>query len=107
LATPPAGIIFNIILSKGVASDDLDEKVDIDGWKLKLETKGMSDFYIQDVAISPGGYSGWHTHPGIFVGTVLTGSIDFYDENCNLRTLLRVRYGLRTTDFMQLRTTVR
>jgi quercetin dioxygenase-like cupin family protein len=86
LATPPAGIIFNNILSMGVASDNLDEKLKIDDWKLSLKTKGASDFYIQDIAIAPGGYSGWHTHPGIFVGTVLTGSIDFYDENCNLRT---------------------
>lgn len=86
LATPSAGIIFNNILSMGVASDDLDEKLKIDDWKLSLNTKGQCDFYIQDIAIAPGGYSGWHTHPGMFVGTVLTGSIDFYDENCNLRT---------------------
>ena len=86
LATPSAGIIFNNILSMGVATDELDEKVHIDDWKINLRTKGPSDFYIQDIAIAPGGYSGWHTHPGIFVGTVLTGSIDFYDENCNLRT---------------------
>ena len=92
-ATPPAGILFNNILSMGVAFDDLDEYVKIKGdapgqddWKVSLSTKGTSDFYIQDIAIAPGGYSGWHTHPGIFVGTVLTGSIDFYDENCHLRT---------------------
>jgi quercetin dioxygenase-like cupin family protein len=86
LATPSSGILFNNILSMGVASNDLDEKLKIDEWKLSLKTKGASDFYIQDIAIAPGGYSGWHSHPGMFVGTVLTGSIDFYDENCNLTT---------------------
>jgi quercetin dioxygenase-like cupin family protein len=86
LATPGAGVIFNTILSSGVASDDLDEKVHIDDWKITLKTKGSTDYYIQDFALAPGGYAGWHTHPGIYVGTVLTGSIDFYDENCNLRT---------------------
>ena len=86
-ATPPAGILFNIILSTGVASDDLDEKMHIDDWKLSLETKGASDFYMQDLAIAPGGYSGWHTHPGIFIGTVITGSIDYYDGNCNVKTI--------------------
>ena len=93
-ATPPVGILFNNILSMGVSSDDLDEHVKIKGdeegsqddWRISLSTKGASDFYIQDIAIAPGGTSGWHTHPGIFVGTVLTGSIDFYDENCQLRT---------------------
>ncbi len=86
LATSSSGILFNNILSMGVASNDLDEKVKIDDWKLSLKTTGASDFYIQDIAIAPGGYSGWHSHPGMFVGTVLTGSIDFYDENCNLTT---------------------
>jgi quercetin dioxygenase-like cupin family protein len=86
-ATPPAGVLFNIILSTGVASDDLNDKVHIDDWKLSLETKGASDFYMQDLAIAPGGYSGWHTHPGIFVGTVIAGSIDYYDENCNVKTI--------------------
>ena len=85
-ATSPAGVLFNIILSTGAATADLDEKVHIDDWKLSLETKGASDFYIQDLAIAPGGYTGWHNHPGIFVGTVITGSIDFYDETCNLTT---------------------
>ena len=86
-ATPAAGILFNIILSTGVAANDLDEKVNIDGWKVSLETKGASDFYMQDISIAPGGYSGWHSHPGIFVGTVITGSIDYYDENCNVKTI--------------------
>ena len=86
-ATPASGILFNIILSTGVASDDLDEKVHIDDWKVSLDTKGESDFYMQDIAIAPGGYSGWHSHPGIFVGTVITGSIDYYNENCNVKTI--------------------
>jgi quercetin dioxygenase-like cupin family protein len=85
-ATPASGIIFNIILSTGTVSEDLDEKVNIDGWKVDLSTKGSTDFYMQDLAIAPGGYTGWHTHSGIFVGTVITGSLDFYDENCNLTT---------------------
>lgn len=86
LATPSAGVLFNIILSQGVASDELNEKVKIDDWKVSLDTKGQSDFYMQDFALAPGGYTGWHTHAGIYVGTVLSGTIDFYDENCNLRT---------------------
>ena len=65
-ATPPAGILFNIILSQGTSSDDLNEKVRIDDWKVDLDTKGESDFYMQDVALAPGGYSGWETHPVTF-----------------------------------------
>ena len=86
LATPPAGVLFNIILSSGVASDDLDERVHIGKWKATVDTKGETDFYMQDLAIAPGGYGGWHSHPGIFVGTVISGSIDFYDQDCNKKT---------------------
>ena len=42
-----------------------------------------SDFYVQRLVLAPAGYSGWHTHPGILIGTVVSGSIDFYDANCN------------------------
>ena len=90
LATPPFKVLFNIILSKGTASATLSEHVQVastpvagahegeeqgdydDGndWKLELETEGATDFYIQDLAIAPGGHTGWHTHPGIFIGTV-------------------------------------
>ena len=106
LATPPFKVLFNIILSKGTASATLSEHVQVastpvagahegeeqgdydDGndWKLELETEGATDFYIQDLAIAPGGYSGWHTHPGIFIGTVISGTIDFYNANCVKRT---------------------
>jgi quercetin dioxygenase-like cupin family protein len=96
LATPPFNILFNRILSLGTASSDLNEHVQIpsanngDGenedWQLDLETQGASDFYIQDLAIAPGGYTGWHTHPGIFIGTVITGSVDFYNAKCAKKT---------------------
>lgn len=96
LATPPFNVLFNTILSKGTASRNLSEHVQVpsdsseDGenedWQLDLETQGASDFYIQDLAIAPGGYTGWHTHPGIFIGTVIAGSIDFYNASCGKTT---------------------
>jgi quercetin dioxygenase-like cupin family protein len=94
LATPPFNVLFNRILSKGTASVDLSEHVQVagdagaddEGWQLDLETQGASDFYIQDLAIAPGGYTGWHTHPGIFIGTVITGSVDFYNARCERTT---------------------
>jgi hypothetical protein len=41
---------------------------------------------VQRLVVGPGGYSGWHTHPGLLIGTVVSGSIDFYDANCQLRS---------------------
>ena len=37
--------------------------------------------------LAPGGYSGWHSHPGILIGTVVSGSIDLYDANCQKRSI--------------------
>jgi quercetin dioxygenase-like cupin family protein len=55
-------------------------------WHLKLRTHGATDFYVQHLVVGPGGYSGWHTHPGLLVGTVVSGTIDFYDANCQRRS---------------------
>lgn len=55
-------------------------------WRLQVRTQGATDFYVQHLVVGPGGYSGWHTHPGLLIGTVVSGSIDFYDANCQRRS---------------------
>jgi len=90
LATPPAGFILNQILAKGVISSNINENVQItrnqDGsvapWGAELQAHGATDFYVQHLVLVPGGYSGWHTHPGILVGTLTAGTIDFYNAKC-------------------------
>jgi quercetin dioxygenase-like cupin family protein len=90
LATPPLGFILNQILAKGVISSNINENVQItrnqdgsvDPWGAEIQAHGATDFYMQHLVLAPGGYSGWHTHPGILVGTVTAGSIDFYDAKC-------------------------
>ena len=95
-ATAPFNVLVNEILAMGTANGDLNEHVrvrdvtaddgDDEDWELELQTEGATDFYIQDVEIAPGGYSGWHSHPGVFIGTVITGSVDFYNANCEKKT---------------------
>lgn len=95
LATPPLGFIVNDILAKGVISSNISEEINIKKspggsdkpWGLELESHGATDFYVQHLVLAPGGYSGWHSHPGILIGTVTSGSIDFYDANCQKRTV--------------------
>jgi quercetin dioxygenase-like cupin family protein len=89
LATPPLGFVVNQILAMGTALDNISQQVQIasggDGdqqWQLQLQAQGATDFYVQQLELAPGGYSGWHTHPGILIGTVVSGAIDFYDANC-------------------------
>ena len=92
LATPPLGFILNQILAKGVISSNISENVQItkstdSPWGAEVQTHGATDFYVQHLVLAPGGYSGWHVHPGILIGTLTAGSIDFYNEKCQKRTV--------------------
>ena len=76
-ATPSLGFLVNEILAKGVTSNDIFQNAHIkknpDGtgtpWKAAIHTQGATDFYVQHLVLAPGGYSGWHSHPGILVAT--------------------------------------
>lgn len=63
----------------GIARDP-DGKVE--PWEAEVHTHGARDTYVQHLVLAPGGYSGWHTHPGILIATVVSGSVDFYDARC-------------------------
>jgi quercetin dioxygenase-like cupin family protein len=95
LATPPSGFITNLILAKGVVLNNINQHVQIprnqersvDPWQVHLGAQGATDFYVQHLELVAGGYSGWHSHPGVLIGTVKSGSIDFYDADCRKRTI--------------------
>jgi quercetin dioxygenase-like cupin family protein len=95
LATPPMGFLVNQILAMGSTDDNIGQHVQIsrrtepgdEPWQAQLQVQGVTDFYVQRLVLAPGGHSGWHIHPGILAGTVVSGVIDFFDENCHLRTI--------------------
>ncbi|HXN21496.1 MAG TPA: cupin domain-containing protein [Candidatus Dormibacteraeota bacterium] len=91
VATPPMGIIKNEFPATGVAREPIDQDFTVtnaagDNWDLTLSTSGPSDVYIQDIVFAPGGYSGWHHHPGVLLITVKEGSVDWYDGDCKKTT---------------------
>ena len=113
LATPPFGVLLNQIVAMGTASEDIKEQLHVPStvaagdrgesaedqeWRLHLRTHGPSDFYVQQLVIAPGGYSGWHTHPGLLVGTVVSGAIDFYDANCQKRSFTQGQVFTESTE---------
>ena len=58
-------------------------------WLSMQKTKGPSDLYVQSNVWTPGGSSGWHTHPGHSLITVTAGEITVYeghDAECGPRT---------------------
>ena len=63
-----------------LARGTLSTNVHFNAGEVKLQTKGDVDFVHSMVTIQPNGSSGWHTHPGIVLVTVASGSLTFYDD---------------------------
>jgi quercetin dioxygenase-like cupin family protein len=87
LATPPAGVVSNVIVAQGATRGPLKERAAVgDSWAVTIEDRGQSEFYFQDLVMGPGGYTGWHSHPGLLLITVKEGSVEFYDHACTKHT---------------------
>ena len=93
LATPTIGLIHNVILVTGTDNADIHAHAhvavpgsDDDEFSVVLETEGASNFVVQDAIFSPGGTTGWHTHPGVLLLSLTedSGPIDWYDAKCGL-----------------------
>lgn len=85
-ATPIVGLI-SPLLSVGNNSADLQT----DGhattatgepFEARLRTEGPSTYSTQVAAFGYPAQNGWHSHPGLVVVTLTSGSITWYDENC-------------------------
>jgi len=48
-------------------------------WGYHLKTLDDTDLGVDRLSIAPGGYSGWHAHPGPVYVTVTQGSVIWYD----------------------------
>jgi hypothetical protein len=49
--------------------------VNSDGVTFKTDT--ATDVRVQKIVFAPGGFSGWHHHPGIVIATVASGEVKF------------------------------
>lgn len=59
---------------------------------IKFQTKAAVDFVTATVIIDPLGHSGWHSHPGVVLITVKTGTVTFYEADCSFAV-----HGARTS----------
>jgi quercetin dioxygenase-like cupin family protein len=66
--------------------------------KVRLFVDEPSDLYVVGNTVAPGGYSGWHTHPGPSVVLVKTGTATVYDGNDPTCTPTRYPAGTAFTD---------
>lgn len=79
-ATPPQGFTAVNIVGPS-ALDVIDTKSETDD-HVQIKSKGLTDVYVTEITIVPGGHGGWHSHPGPSIITVKSGTATFYDE-CN------------------------
>ena len=50
-------------------------------WHAFLKVKGVSDVVVSSHSIVAGGYSGWHSHPGLSIVSVTQGALWLYDAD--------------------------
>ena len=88
-ATPAFGFVSTTLAMGGFDQIDVfnnlvpprgtEEQHGSDVWLSLQKTKGLSDLYVQSNVWQPGGTSGWHTHPGHSLITVIEGTVTAYE----------------------------
>lgn len=79
-ATPGSGFIPNPFVNGHFGKISIQPNGNkTDKWGLIMKTLDDTDIGADRLAIQPGGYSGWHAHPGPVFITVTQGSVVFYD----------------------------
>jgi quercetin dioxygenase-like cupin family protein len=83
LATMPSGIVVTTFVRGTLAASEPHGGVKASADHVKLHTKGATDVAMQTITSPPGGSSGWHSHPGIVLVAVQSGTVTFYDADCH------------------------
>jgi quercetin dioxygenase-like cupin family protein len=84
-ATPPIGVVSTTI-SGPVTFDPIHLWSRTPEHLVRIQAEGLSDVYVIDVKISPGGQTGWHAHPGPAFVSVKSGVATEYqaeDGDCH------------------------
>ena len=78
LAATPGQGVTTTILSGPVALDEIHAMSHTPEHTAVINTRGPSHVYFVSNLISPGGHTGWHSHPGISFVTVRSGTATEY-----------------------------
>jgi quercetin dioxygenase-like cupin family protein len=82
MATMPSGIAVTTFVRATLASNKPNGGVTASADHVKLHTKGATDVAMQTITSPPGGSSGWHSHPGVVLVAVQSGTVTLYDDDC-------------------------
>jgi hypothetical protein len=80
LATPSFGA-SQATIAKGLYTDIETHAERTPDWHAFLKVKGVSDVVVSTHSIIAGGYSGWHSHPGLSIVSVTQGALWLYDAD--------------------------
>lgn len=69
-----------------VTAANFDETVHWNSDRVKFQTKDPTDVRVQRNVIAPGGFSGWHHHPGIAIVAVESGAVIVTHSDCSSKT---------------------
>lgn len=75
LGTAGSGVVAAPVIARGTGDE-------------KVKTRGNQpyDVVVQRVTIAAGGHTGWHTHPGMAIVVVMSGTLTIYhadDRSCS------------------------
>jgi hypothetical protein len=92
LATSQVGVTTSALTpTTGTSFGEIDintHTIPANIWHLRERTNGLSDGYVVDNKIDPGGTTGWHMHPGPSLIFVIRGTVTDYegdDPSCTGR----------------------
>jgi len=83
VATPVCGVNTETLAVGHYPSGLLDLmcKDPLTRWDLKTKVKGDSDVYVTRHTFPVGAHTGWHTHPGPSLITVIAGALTVYEAD--------------------------
>jgi hypothetical protein len=81
LGSPGSGVAITTFVTA-----NFDHSVHLNSDRVKFQTKDATDVRIQKLVFSPGGFSGWHHHPGVVIVTVESGALTLWESDCSSKT---------------------
>ncbi len=73
MATPGSGVISTQFAVGRF--NEIDAQTLSSSWQARIDTKGVTDVYMLENRIAPGGTFGWHSHPGPSLVTIKSGAL--------------------------------
>ena len=81
LATPVCNVMTETLAVGHYPAGLLDLKCKELPWYLKMNVRGDSDVYVTRHTFPVGAHTGWHTHPGPSLITVIAGELTVYEAD--------------------------